>query len=138
MALLACVGVDEEGFREALAVEVAGSEKGTAYASLYGVHLSFPSLRRPLLTLARRLRLQTIRAPPAGLVQRASCPASHLAVASVPTRTAVLSLSPLRRKCMTAISRKPDFTIAHRITLLSSSTLVIIAFTPAFSSRSAS
>lgn len=34
MALLACVGVDEEGFREVLAVEVAGSEKGTAYASL--------------------------------------------------------------------------------------------------------
>ncbi len=34
MALLACVGVDEEGFREVLAVEVAGSEKGPAYASL--------------------------------------------------------------------------------------------------------
>jgi putative transposase len=34
MALLACVGVDEEGMREVLAVEVAGSEKGTAYASL--------------------------------------------------------------------------------------------------------
>lgn len=34
MALLACVGVDEEGFREMLAVEVAGSEKGAAYASL--------------------------------------------------------------------------------------------------------
>jgi putative transposase len=34
MALLAAVGVDEEGFRELLAVEVAGSEKGTAYASL--------------------------------------------------------------------------------------------------------
>jgi len=34
MALLACVGVDEEGFREVLAVEVAGSEKGVAYASL--------------------------------------------------------------------------------------------------------
>jgi putative transposase len=34
MALLACVGVDEEGFREVLAVEVAGSEKGAAYASL--------------------------------------------------------------------------------------------------------
>jgi len=34
MALLACVGVDEEGFRELLAVEVAGSEKGAAYASL--------------------------------------------------------------------------------------------------------
>jgi putative transposase len=31
---LACVGVDEEGFREVLAVEVAGSEKGAAYASL--------------------------------------------------------------------------------------------------------
>jgi putative transposase len=29
-----CVGVDEEGFREVLAVEVAGSEKGAAYASL--------------------------------------------------------------------------------------------------------
>ena len=34
MALLACVGVDEEGFREVLAVEVAGSEKEAAYASL--------------------------------------------------------------------------------------------------------
>ena len=34
MALLACVGVDEEGFREVLAVEVAGSEQGAAYASL--------------------------------------------------------------------------------------------------------
>ena len=34
MALLACVGVDEEGFREVLAVEVAGSEKSEAYASL--------------------------------------------------------------------------------------------------------
>jgi len=34
MALLACVGVDEEGFRELLAIEVAGSEKGAAYASL--------------------------------------------------------------------------------------------------------
>jgi putative transposase len=34
MALLACVGVDEDGFREVLAVEVAGSEKGSAYASL--------------------------------------------------------------------------------------------------------
>jgi transposase-like protein len=34
MALLACVGVDEEGFREVLAVEVAGSEKGAAYTSL--------------------------------------------------------------------------------------------------------
>lgn len=34
MALLACVGVDEEGFREVLALEVAGSEKGAAYASL--------------------------------------------------------------------------------------------------------
>ncbi len=34
MALLACVGVDEKGFREVLAVEVAGTEKGTAYASL--------------------------------------------------------------------------------------------------------
>ena len=33
MALLACVGVDEEGFREVLTVEVAGSEKGVAYAS---------------------------------------------------------------------------------------------------------
>ena len=33
MALLACVGVDEEGFREVLAVEVAGSEKGAAYAA---------------------------------------------------------------------------------------------------------
>jgi putative transposase len=34
LALLACVGVDEEGFREVLAVEVAGEEKGVAYASL--------------------------------------------------------------------------------------------------------
>ena len=34
MALLACVGVDEEGFREVLAVEVAGAEKGAAYSSL--------------------------------------------------------------------------------------------------------
>jgi transposase-like protein len=34
MALLACVGVDEEGFREVLAVEAAGSEKSAAYASL--------------------------------------------------------------------------------------------------------
>ena len=34
LALLACVGVDEEGFREVLAVEVAASEKGAAYASL--------------------------------------------------------------------------------------------------------
>jgi putative transposase len=31
MALLACVGVDEEGFREVLAVEVAATEKGAAY-----------------------------------------------------------------------------------------------------------
>ena len=34
LALLACVGVDEEGFREGLVVEVAGSEKGAAYTSL--------------------------------------------------------------------------------------------------------
>jgi putative transposase len=34
MALLVCIGVDEEGFREVLAVEVAGSEKGAAYASM--------------------------------------------------------------------------------------------------------
>jgi putative transposase len=34
MALLACVGVDEEGFREVLAVEVAATEKSVAYASL--------------------------------------------------------------------------------------------------------
>ena len=34
MALLAAVGVDEEGFREVLAVEVAGSEKGAAYTSV--------------------------------------------------------------------------------------------------------
>jgi len=33
-AALVCVGVDEEGFREVLAVEVAGSEKGAAYASM--------------------------------------------------------------------------------------------------------
>jgi transposase-like protein len=37
MALLACVGVDEEGFREVLAIEVAGTEKGAAYASLLRV-----------------------------------------------------------------------------------------------------
>ena len=36
MALLACMGVDEEGFREVLAVEVAAAEKGVAYASLLG------------------------------------------------------------------------------------------------------
>jgi putative transposase len=34
LALLVCVGVDEEGFREVLAAEVAGEEKGAAYASL--------------------------------------------------------------------------------------------------------
>jgi transposase-like protein len=34
MALLAAVGVDEEGFREVLAVEVAGGEKAAAYSSL--------------------------------------------------------------------------------------------------------
>jgi putative transposase len=34
MALLVCVGVEEEGFGEVLAVEVAGTEKGAAYASL--------------------------------------------------------------------------------------------------------
>jgi putative transposase len=34
MALLACVGVDEEGFREVLAIEVASTEKEVAYASL--------------------------------------------------------------------------------------------------------
>ena len=34
MALLVCVGVEEEGFREVLAVEVAATEKGAAYASL--------------------------------------------------------------------------------------------------------
>ena len=34
LALLACVGVDEEGFREVLAVEVAGTEKDAAYASM--------------------------------------------------------------------------------------------------------
>jgi putative transposase len=34
MTLLAAVGVDEEGFREVLGVEVAGSEKGAAYTSL--------------------------------------------------------------------------------------------------------
>ena len=48
LALLACVGVGEEGFREVLAVEVAGTEKDAAYASLLrglldrglkGVHL---------------------------------------------------------------------------------------------------
>ncbi len=36
MALLACVGVDEEGFRELLAVEVAGGEKAAAYSSVLG------------------------------------------------------------------------------------------------------
>jgi putative transposase len=35
MALLACVGVDEEGFRELLAVEAFGTEKGAAYSSLF-------------------------------------------------------------------------------------------------------
>jgi putative transposase len=34
LALLAAVGVDEEGFREVLLVEAAGSEKSEAYASL--------------------------------------------------------------------------------------------------------
>jgi putative transposase len=34
MGLLACVGVEEEGFREILAVEVASTEKGAAYASM--------------------------------------------------------------------------------------------------------
>jgi putative transposase len=34
MALLACVGVDEEGFREVLAIEVASTEKEVAYAAL--------------------------------------------------------------------------------------------------------
>jgi putative transposase len=34
IALLVCVGVDEEGFRELLAAEVASTEKGAAYASL--------------------------------------------------------------------------------------------------------
>jgi transposase-like protein len=34
MALLACVGVYEEGFRELLAVEAFGTEKGAAYSSL--------------------------------------------------------------------------------------------------------
>jgi transposase-like protein len=34
LALLACVRVDEEGFREVLTIEVAASEKGAAYASL--------------------------------------------------------------------------------------------------------
>src|SRR5215217_2148377 len=33
MALLACAGVDEEAFRDVLAIEGAGSEKGVAYAS---------------------------------------------------------------------------------------------------------
>lgn len=34
LALLAAVGVDEEGFREVLAVEIAAGEKGAAYSSL--------------------------------------------------------------------------------------------------------
>jgi putative transposase len=34
MALLVCVGVDEEGFREVLAMEVASTGKGAAYTSL--------------------------------------------------------------------------------------------------------
>jgi putative transposase len=34
LALLVAVGVDEEGFREVLAVEVAGGEKSAAYTSL--------------------------------------------------------------------------------------------------------
>jgi putative transposase len=42
MALLAAVGVDEEGFREVLAVEVAGSEKGAAY-----IHLTTAGPHRP-------------------------------------------------------------------------------------------
>jgi hypothetical protein len=31
---LACVGVDEVGFKELLAVEAFGTEKGAAYSSL--------------------------------------------------------------------------------------------------------
>ena len=34
MALLACVGVEEEGFREVLAIEVASTEKGVVYTAL--------------------------------------------------------------------------------------------------------
>ena len=34
MTLLAAVGVDEEGFREALVVEAAGGEKSAAYGAL--------------------------------------------------------------------------------------------------------
>ena len=41
MALLVCVGVDEEGFREVLAVEVAGSEKGD------GLRLAASRTHRP-------------------------------------------------------------------------------------------
>ena len=52
MALLVCVGVDEEGFREVLAVEVAGSEKGAAYASL----LSRTRRSRPFGGASRDLR----------------------------------------------------------------------------------
>jgi len=36
MTLLACVGVDEEGFREVLAVEVTMGEKGTVFHSGIG------------------------------------------------------------------------------------------------------
>jgi putative transposase len=32
--LLACVGVDKDGYQEVLAVEVAGGKKSAAYASL--------------------------------------------------------------------------------------------------------
>ena len=62
MALLACVGVDEEGFREVLAIEVAGTEKGAAYASLLrGLIEPGPQgctsgrLRRPRRDKGRRL-----------------------------------------------------------------------------------
>jgi hypothetical protein len=34
MALSACVGVEEEGFREVLAVVVAATVKGVAYSSM--------------------------------------------------------------------------------------------------------
>jgi putative transposase len=47
MGLLVCVGVEEEGFREVLAVEVAGSQKGAAYAWLLGglVHRGLSGVR---------------------------------------------------------------------------------------------
>jgi len=47
MALLACVGVDEEGFREVLAVEVAGSEKAWPMLRYCGASSTGASSFRP-------------------------------------------------------------------------------------------